>query len=833
MNKSFPLLTVLVSGLLVHQISAQSFTINAPDTTARTISFGTGEVTSTGTLTVGGGTRTIRVQGTSEIINSGLILQNGTGRAIDFTTAAVTLTLTNNTGATIQAVAQDAVRIDAASTLNLTNAGTIYSGPNIAVNPMAGVGTGQALDFVSGIGGTLLNESTGLIRADGADAVRLGSNMTLTNFGTIRGNSVINDSSANNVFNMPPNDSIAEAFSTSEGVSFEDGANSTLINHGTISGSRHGVESSENATNVTITNNATGQIIGRNGSGIGFDSTSTAAGNVVITNSGLIRGDYAGVGNVIDRTGNPSFTNDGDGDGIDVDGSVTINNTATGQILSTGAGGFDTGGRANNSEGVAIGGGVVNNSGLIRGANRGILVNNDANLNRSAVAATTITNSGTIEGQNGYGIRLEGSFNDTITNTGTIIGTGAIPDPLAVVLLQNGTTDPANGTLNGQVFGAGSARFIRGDGSTIQMGEGNDTLDNTGTISSSNGRAVNLEGGDDTMIVRSGSSINGLVDGGAHTTGDTLELHINGLTAQKILDLQAGLVVVIGGISFQNFEIISGATTSQSYELLATSPTSKGVGAVLDNLQAGATPTTTALISTVDNSSNPNQALTQLTPTSFEGLSNIAINNAGQLGDLVGGRMDVIRSGPVAKFDASGIRVWDRALSRSLQRMEFLLADMGEAQQRGISDSSSKSLPLVEMEPENRWGAFLNGNVVFGDQGATNLLPESDYTTAAFTAGMDYRVTDSLALGFFGGYAHTDANLDALGSESEINTAQVGVFGTYQWKQWFVDGVFAYAHSFYENNRIALGTSNTSDPDGDQVAFQTRLGYDFEVQTGL
>ena len=62
------------------------------------------------------------------------------------------------------------------------------------------------------------------------------------------------------------------------------------------------------------------------------------------------------------------------------------------------------------------------------------------------------------------------------------------------MLTESGTADPANGTLNGITYAAGSARFIRGDGSAIQMGEGVDTLTNYGTIIGNNGRAINLEG---------------------------------------------------------------------------------------------------------------------------------------------------------------------------------------------------------------------------------------------------------------------------------------------------------------------------------------------------
>jgi outer membrane autotransporter protein len=41
-----------------------------------------------------------------------------------------------------------------------------------------------------------------------------------------------------------------------------------------------------------------------------------------------------------------------------------------------------------------------------------------------------------------------------------------------------------------------------------------------------------------------------------------------------------------------------------------------------------------------------------------------------------------------------------------------------------------------------------------------------------------------------------------------------------------VDGAFVYGHNKYDNNRIALGTSNTSSPSGDQFAVQGSVGID-------
>jgi len=541
------------TGAFAANSAGTDYLVAAGDT--RNIASGNGGVV----ITLGGAT------GPFNLTVNGTVRHEGTGRAIRGSNNNVVFNVTVGSTGLVQAYADDAIQAQT-GTFNLTNSGTIYAGSNYGATPSVAAATSRALNFTAATGGTVINNASGVIRADGHDAVRLGSNMTFTNHGTVLGNSVVNDSSANNSLNSSGNTSTAEAFSTSEGVSFEGGANSVLDNYGSISGSRHGVESSEAATNVTITNRLGGTIIGRNGSGIGFDATGTAATNVVIHNYGLVRGDYAGVGNIIDRTGNASTTNDGDGDGIDIDGAATINNYSTGEIISTGAGGYDTSGRLNGSEGISIGGGVIVNSGLIQGADRGIVVNNDANADRSGVAATSITNNvgGEIVGENGFAIRLEnkgvGSRDDTIINAGTITGNGSIPDPTAIVTIQNGTVDThSTGTLDGVTYtGEGLARFIRGDGAAIQMGEGDDVLTNTGTITGNTGRAVNMEGGDDTVNYNAGT-ITGSINGGAGS--DTLNLGAGVTTASAIQNFEK-VGVVTGSATVSG--VVSGTTFNKT-----------------------------------------------------------------------------------------------------------------------------------------------------------------------------------------------------------------------------------------------------------------------------
>ncbi len=179
----------------------------------------------------------------------------------------------------------------------------------------------------------------------------------------------------------------------------------------------------------------------------------------------------------------------------------------------------------------------------------------------------------TIVGNNSYAIRSENKTgnaavdNDRIVNYGTIIGNGTIPDPNGVTLLQNGTPDTGSvGTLNGVTYtGTGSTRFIRGDGAAIQTGEGADVLSNYGTIIGNTGRAISMEGGDDTLNLYGGSTITGRIDGGVGA--DTLNLFgpgtgtLSNVINFEVLNVQGGVWTVTDAQSYQNGATIgSGAT---------------------------------------------------------------------------------------------------------------------------------------------------------------------------------------------------------------------------------------------------------------------------------
>lgn len=783
---------------------AASFAVNNGQTVAGQTVVGTdtGVVAAGGTISDATGI-TWTVNGSNPSPAPGVTIDNsgtitGTTRGIDTnggSTVPRNITLWNRAGATITGIGNDGFRINGDignGTVNVYNFGTILSTG------------GQGLDFDAITTTTgkvnIVNYATGIIKSTVNDAIRPGEGGVVTNYGLIYSDGVVGDKN--------------------DGIDFQAHAG-TVINKtgGTISGFRHGITTD---ANVNVTNEAGATIIGRNGSGVGSDGTGT------VVNYGRITGAYNGSGT-------------GDGDGVDVDFAATITNY--GIIEGTGAGGYDSGGRANNSEGISIGGGTILNYGMISGASYGIVVNNDSNADnsRSGSAATTITNYGTVVGLNGFAIRLENKTgtaadNDTIVNRGIIIGNGAIPDPNGVVTLQDGSVDPAHGTLNGVTYGAGSARFIRGDGSAIQMGEGADTLVNYGTIIGNNGRAINLEGGNDTMVVMPGSKIVGLVDGGANSggAGNVLKYYKVGLSAQKIAALQAGQTVNIGGTLYVNFQSF-GDSIVRSFSSYATSGATQGIASVFDNMTGAANVNTQTMIDQVASAGNVTAALTQLTPTAFQGLTTAGFNNAFQTTTIAGNRLSNARDGVLA-FDASNVDTvaalvngeMPRTVGEAVANAYAVNASMAQnpafAAMAKATGGVTKAPRMIE--GDTPWGMFLYGSALFARQSATSNSPESKFNAAGFTAGVDYRFTPDLVVGVLGGYTRTNADLDTIGSTSKINTWMLGAYGTYYRQNWFVNGAFVYGRNSYDNNRIALGTANTSSPKGDQYAVQGTVGVD-------
>jgi hypothetical protein len=515
-------LTVASLSTAFGQFSPANVTLVSGSTVAaaQTLS-NSGTVATNGAIAITSNAAAVTLNSGANLSNSGTIANTAAGggnrRAITFGPSG-TFTITNNATGLISAASQDAIQ-----------AGTNPSGAVVFLNNSGSIVTtsGQVLDFDNITTGSAVINNSGLISGSGAgaEAIRTGANATVTDSGTIKTNPGVD---------VPNN-----RMSTDDGVDTRDRSGVQIFNSGLIEG-RHGVTGGDNvAVTITVTNTGGGILRGLGGSGINIDFGGSVA---VVTNGtgSLIQGSVPSLAGV----------NNADGDGVDVDGALSLSNSGT--IFGFGAKGVGSDTLPNSADGVAMGSGTVTNSGVIIGsslladapngdtsrAGRGFTVDNSST--GDALGVANITNSGTIIGRGAaqsYGIKITGTgsnFGDTITNT-----------------------------LTGLIQGSGTGTGV--DGAVIQTGDGNDTVNNAGTIqrTGSNSYAIATESGNDQVnITGSTASVNGDIDGGSGT--DTFAVagiytHDKAITNFETANVTSGRFTLSGTMTGADFNVSNGA----------------------------------------------------------------------------------------------------------------------------------------------------------------------------------------------------------------------------------------------------------------------------------
>jgi autotransporter-associated beta strand protein len=458
-----------------------SFDIAAGTTlsgTTETLNDGnTGAVETGATLTSATGNPEVTFgNGTTKLTNSGTISSTG-DRALDASGLAngSKITVTNNAGGKILDLLaatggsgenNDAFKIKtdfSGGSVTVNNsgylvAGNVDSNGNVVLASSAS-SSGRGIDFGDIVSSpvTINNNATGVIGAADSDAIRPGDDFTINNYGTIIGEHLGSSTSGNDGIDYKTTTNLTTGTGTINNF-----AGASII------GAHHGITG-----DFAITVNNSGTITGQLGSGINLD---TVSGTTDVTNHGTISGTAGGTQ---------------DGDGIDVDYLIDLENYGKVEAYGTSTGSL--------SEAVTIGGGTINNyaGGVIESVQRAITVDNSND--GDAFGATTIYNEGSIIGDDGQAISITDTFTDVITNKGTITGSVSVGDGNDVFNAYTGST------LTGQLDG----------------GAGIDTLILLGTGTGSFGDVVNFE----TLDVQGGTWT--LSDDEAFSLGATIESGTN------------------------------------------------------------------------------------------------------------------------------------------------------------------------------------------------------------------------------------------------------------------------------------------------------------------
>ncbi|SIO24392.1 autotransporter outer membrane beta-barrel domain-containing protein [Paraburkholderia phenazinium] len=272
-----------------------------------------------------------------------------------------------------------------------------------------------------------------------------------------------------------------------------------------------------------------------------------------------------GVSITLDSTATGNFLRTTNPVAFSVDTSSTISNS--GNLSLTGGGGSGTArgavllGTGNNNSVTNAAGGVINTTGAY---NDGMAANGSGN---------TLTNNGSITtaGPNAYGMTAawgqtnSGQLNNTLVNTGTVTTSGSNARAASILggsgTINNSGTLSTTGTSSTTAYLQGNNDVLINTGSITASGSGSDavfsntagssftatiqnlaggqiisqsaagirtlngntTVINAGLVQSGAGTAISMGNGNDSLILQTGSVINGTADGGAGTNTVTLQ----------------------------------------------------------------------------------------------------------------------------------------------------------------------------------------------------------------------------------------------------------------------------------------------------------------------
>ena len=142
-----------------------------------------------------------------------------------------------------------------------------------------------------------------------------------------------------------------------------------------------------------------------------------------------------------------------------------------------------------------------------------------------------------------------------------------------------------------------------------------------------------------------------------------------------------------------------------------------------------------------------------------------------------------------------------------------------------VDGKSSKNPPMLPPVREKRWdfwstsfGDFVHVDSDFNARGYK-------FTTGGIDLGIDYRLTDHLAFGLMGSYAHTWSDLRP--GSIDVDSARGGIYATYFNRCFYINGGIYGGYNSYDSSRRGLQGNANGNSDGAEFSTFVSGGYDF------
>lgn len=415
-------------------------------------------------------------------------------------------------------------------------------------------------------------------------------------------------------------------------------------------------------------------------------------------------------------------------------------------------------------------------------------------------------------------LNVNGSFRSRarLLNMGGVVSGDGIISTDAGFYAMAGTVSPGNsiGTLS--ITGD----YIQGDDATLLAEVGASTAD----LLEISGQAM-LDGElilapDGSFIPTSGRALtlltsSGLIPDGSDPTSPYFDTITNNLGTDAGVFYTSTDVVVTLGVDFQSDletavqQAVAGGLTGlgaalAEADLAAGDSSMTQFNALLDDFA----PLTDEQKRDAYDSLAPVETL--VSTISAQSFSTV-------LSDHFAGRASAIRAG------ARGVQ------TNNLSIAETQIASAAPSTQvmRTAAERALARRPASRMRLPENWGAFIAGDVVFGD--ADNQAGASDdFVTAGVTVGVDRRIGGKAALGLAGTFASGKVDT-ASGGEQRDNTAIASLYGSYSDNWFYADGYISFGLGQYETERVIPVATTIRTAEGDADATTFAYGVTFGV----
>jgi outer membrane autotransporter protein len=449
-------------------------------------------------------------------------------------------------------------------------------------------------------------------------------------------------------------------------------------------------------------------------------------------------------------------------------------------------------------------------------------------LTLDADAVLTLTGDSTYTGLtevNAGELVLDGSVGGAIevNDDATLSGEGSMGGDLTAA---DGATISPGSSVGTFVVGG---NYDQQEGSTLIVeldgDEGTaDLLDVAGTATLASGSTIEASLSGRNYIPSNSLFTVIKADGGITDEGADLETVSSTLTIELARDEE-----------FEDADTryrIQVSRAADAYESAARPGNNRRIGAVLDELVAGADerPAGQAakLLGKLDRFDREkyNAALVQLSPESYNaaamiGIHNAQVFNASQSAYLAAKRAG-IDMGTLYRYSASADRLDPHDTS------VLLAAFAGDDEEE---EGTQDRFGFQRRSMEKRWGSYARVYKADIEQDSSAKRTGFDADTVDIQAGVDYRFARNITAGLAFGYATTQAGLDNRQGDLDEDAFRIGPYMSWTLDEWYFDSSLTFAWHTYDTTRDIPSVSliANGEYDGYEVTAYFATGRRFEV----